>query len=163
LAYVDTSLVVTGGVFAYIDPIKLDHRISTPAYLSVDTHIGNGLTGFAHYNDVVMVDSSYNKVSTLICDYYPGTGDIVFNTFLVNGKRYNVYDIRMRTDFTWSGKIKILHGTVEPYLTDNWNTTYSISGPINPDCAISTRITVINPGVTGTVIIPIEITHSNIM
>ena len=163
LAYVDTSLVVTGGMSSYINPIKLDHRISTPAYLSVDTHIGNGLTGFAHYDDVVMVDSSYNRVSTLICDYYSGSGNVVFNTFLVNGKRYNVYDIRMRTNSTWSGKIKILHGAVEPYLTDNWNTTYAIPGPINPDCAISTRITVVNPGVTGTVIIPIEITHSNIV
>jgi hypothetical protein len=163
LAYVDTALIVTGGISAYINSIKIDHRIDIPAYLSVDTHIGNGLTGFAHFDDVVMVDSSYNKVSTLICDYYPGSGDVVFNTFLVNGKRYNVYDIRMRTNTEWSGRIKVLHGAVEPYLTDNWNTTYAIPGPINSDCAVSTRIIVINPGVTGMVTIPIEITHSNIM
>lgn len=114
------------------------------------------MSNFLQYGDVVLTDSNYNKIVTFVCDYY-STGNITFNIFIGNGTTNDVSNIKICTNAEWSSRITI-NGA---YVTDNWNTTYVLTGPVTTDSATSITLVVINPGSTSLTTIPLFMTHSN--
>lgn len=162
-AYVGGALSATPvSVDAYIYPLGRD-TVSIPAFLNAEVFIGpDGTVGFnSMYGAVVLVDSEYNVVTTLLCDYYlsPSIESITYNLFVVNGTRYNTSGIMIMTDAIWSNRVSIQHGTDVQYLTDSYATTAVYTNIIEPDNAMPVVITVIEPAVTRLTIIPIYIVH----
>jgi hypothetical protein len=162
-AYVDTSISISTSCNAYMWPIQLNHAISIPAYLNAEDYSSAyGTSGFSNYNTVIFTDLSYNRVTTLLCDYYlyPYTSSIVYNLFMINGTRYKVYDIKVITNSTWANRVYIQSGNEIQYLTASYDTTAIFRGPIDPDNAWPVTIVVESPGVTGVTIIPIGVIYS---
>ena len=160
-AYTAGALVMPPvSINAYINPIKL-HTISIPAFLNTEIFTDpNGNIGFGilYNNEVVLTDLAYNKVSTLVCDYYMNTpSPIVFNLLLANGTRYNVSNIRIMTNSTWANNVFIQHGANIQYLTDSYDTTAIFTDTIESDNAMPVIITVINPVIAYLTTIPIYI------
>lgn len=147
---------------AYVHPIEAQ-TISIRAFVNTEDFIDpNGNPGFGDmYGEVVLTDLEYNRVTTLVCDYYlaNSTAPIVWNLLLVNGTRYNTSNVKLATNSAWSGRVTIQHGLDTQYLTDSYNTTATFTNMISPNNAMPVAITIIEPGVSVLTIIPIYIVN----
>lgn len=163
-SFIDGCLNVQTSINAFIYPWNSGHAISIPAFLNAEDFIDpDGNAGFSNMynNNIVLTDLAYNRVTTLMCDYHISLGilPIVFNLFLVNGKRYKVSNVKFMTNSTWSTSVSITHGLNTQYLTDSHNTTAILLGPFDVDTATNVTITVTEAGVSSLTTIPIYISY----
>jgi hypothetical protein len=161
-ALIDGCLSVSVSTNAYMYPLGIS-TISIPAFLAAEEFIdleGNQFSSI--YGEVILTDQNYNRVTTLLCDYYvsPGSASIVYNLFLVNGTRYTTSGIKLMTDSTWSGTLSVQHGENIQYITDASDTTAVFNNLLDPNNAMPIVITVISPGMSVLTIIPIYIAWS---
>lgn len=158
-AYVDASTSISASTNAFIYPWQPDHSISIPAFLNAEDFAYEDGNDFSVHGTVIFTDQQYNRITTLLCDYYLSPSLVVYNVCVVNGTRYKTYNIRTMTSSAWSGKLSITHGANVQYLTDLPNTTAIFPGPMDPNCVMPVAITVINPVISGSTTIPIYISY----
>lgn len=120
----------------------------------------DGNEGFnALYGSVVFTDLLYNKISTLLCDYYDyaNTSSIVYNLYLINGLQQNISNVKVLTDSAWANKVSMTCSSSTQNLTDDYAATAEFAGPYAPDTITPVTITINSTGITGSTTIPIYV------